>query len=205
MGGLADREVSRAGWHRLARRCRSPNFDARPDGMAIELIVVHNISLPPGRFGGEAVGQFFRNQLPPAADPFFASIAQLRVSAHFFIRRDGELVQFVSTEKRAWHAGASLWKGRSRCNDFSVGVELEGTDATTFTAQQYRCLSALTKTLVSRYPSISEVAGHADIAPGRKTDPGPKFDWSRYLAESGLPQGFRNAGVLSTAKRFSSS
>lgn len=203
MGGLADKAISHAGWHRLARRCRSPNFDARPDGMAVELIVVHNISLPPGRFGGDAVEQFFRNQLQLTAHPFFASIAALRVSAHFFVRRSGELVQFVSAEKRAWHAGASQWKGRARCNDFSVGVELEGSDATPFTTRQYQCLSALTKSLLLRYPSIAAVAGHADIAPGRKTDPGPRFDWSRYLAESGLPQGFRNAGVLSTAKRIS--
>jgi AmpD protein len=203
MGGLADNAISRAGWHRLARRCRSPNFDARPDGMAVELIVVHNISLPPGQFGGAAVERFFRNQLQPTAHPFFASIAALRVSAHFFIRRSGELVQFVSAEKRAWHAGASQWRGRARCNDFSVGVELEGTDATPFTTGQYRCLSLLTKSLVLRYPSIAAVAGHADIAPGRKTDPGPRFDWSRYLAETGLPQGFRNAHVLSIAKRVS--
>lgn len=203
MGGVADREISRAGWHRLARRCRSPNFDARPDGTAIELIVVHNISLPPGQFGGDAVEHFFRNQLAPGAHPFFASIAQLQVSAHFFIRRSGELVQFVSTQKRAWHAGASCWNGRARCNDFSIGVELEGTDATPFTARQYRCLSALTNSLLSRYPSIWAAAGHADIAPGRKTDPGPTFDWPRYLAETGLPQGFRNAGILSTEKRVS--
>jgi N-acetyl-anhydromuramoyl-L-alanine amidase len=203
MGGQADKAISRAGWHRLARRSRSPNFDARPDGMAVELIVVHNISLPPGQFFGDAVEQFFRNQLQPITHPFFASIAALRVSAHFFIRRSGELVQFVSTENRAWHAGASDWNGRTRCNDFSVGVELEGSDASPFTTGQYRCLSALTKTLVLRYPSIKAVAGHADIAPGRKTDPGPRFDWSRYLVETGLPQGFRNARVLSTAKRVS--
>lgn len=185
--------VSRAGWHRLSRRCRSPNFDARPDDISIELIVVHSISLPPGQFGGDEVERFFLNQLPPTGHPFFASIANLRVSAHFFIRRSGELVQFVSTEKRAWHAGASFWNGRARCNDFSVGIELEGNDATPFTTRQYSCLSALTHSLRLRYPSITAVAGHADIAPGRKTDPGPQFDWPRYLAEAGLPQRFRKA------------
>ncbi len=183
--------INLAGWHVRARRVASPNVDGRPGGVAIELIVIHNISLPPGQFGGRAVEQFFTNRLRADAHPYFAQIAQLRVSAHFFITRDGRLTQFASTNRRAWHAGVSHWRGRDRCNDFSVGIELEGTDVRPYTAKQYVRLARLIRALVCRYPAIRGVAGHADIAPGRKTDPGPAFDWARLAAESGLPQRFR--------------
>lgn len=166
------------GWLAGARRVESPNQDARPDGMAVELVVIHNISLPPGRFGGEGVVQLFENRLDPAEHPFYATIQGLRVSAHFLIRRDGELLQFVPCGRRAWHAGQSSWQGRERCNDFSVGIELEGTDELPFTEAQYARLDELLAELCARYP-IAGVTGHADIAPGRKTDPGPCFDWGR--------------------------
>lgn len=159
-----------------AVRLPSPNFDARPPGAAVELVVVHAISLPPDEFGGPGVEQLFTNCLNPVEHPYYAEIAGLRVSAHFFIRRDGELVQFVSTEDRAWHAGASSWCGIERCNDYSVGVELEGCDTQPFEAVQYECLRALIAAIRARYP-VEDVVGHSDIAPGRKTDPGPLFDW----------------------------
>lgn len=165
------------GWLRGVRRVASPNCDARPDGERITLIVIHAISLPPEQFGGPGVIELFTNQLDPAAHPYYATIDTLRVSAHFFIRRDGELIQFVATAARAWHAGVSNWRGRERCNDFSIGIELEGCDTIAFAAAQYRTLAALLKRLRRRYPG-AEVVGHADIAPGRKTDPGPCFDWS---------------------------
>ena len=167
-----------AGWLTAgARHCPSPNFDDRPPGVEIELIVVHNISLPPNEFGGLGVEQLFTNQLDPAEHPYYAAIAGLRVSAHFFIRRDGELIQFVAAEKRAWHAGASSWRGRKRCNDFSLGIELEGCDTQPFEAVQYERLRALVAALKARYP-VREIVGHSDIAPGRKTDPGVCFDWN---------------------------
>lgn len=161
-----------------SRRCDSPNFDVRPDGVPVGLIVIHNISLPPDQFGGPGVEQLFTNCLNPDEHPYYEQIAGLRVSAHFFIRRDGELIQFVSTENRAWHAGVSSWRGRERCNDFSVGVELEGCDTQPFEAAQYERLNELISALKARYP-IRDVVGHSDIAPGRKTDPGPCFDWGR--------------------------
>jgi AmpD protein len=162
----------------LARQVRSPNCDDRPPGAAVSLVVVHNISLPPGEFGGRDIERLFTNRLDPHAHPAYAAMADLRVSAHFLIRRDGTLVQFVACVRRAWHAGASRWNGRMRCNDFSIGVELEGTDETPYTAAQYRVLARLVKALRRRYP-IRDLAGHSDIAPGRKTDPGPAFDWTR--------------------------
>jgi AmpD protein len=171
--------IDPAGWHSSAQRIDSPNCDERPDASAISLLVVHNISLPPGEFGGPGVEQLFTNRLDPDAHPYFASIHALRVSAHFFIRRDGELIQFVSCGDRAWHAGASFWQGRERCNDFSIGVELEGTDDLPFTDVQYACLNDLIGELRAAYPSLHDIAGHSDIAPGRKSDPGPCFDWSR--------------------------
>lgn len=171
------------GWIAGARRAPSPNCDARPEGAAIELVVIHAISLPPGEFGGPGVEQLFSNRLDPGAHPYFAQIAALRVSAHFFIRRDGELVQFVPCALRAWHAGVSNWAGRERCNDFSVGIELEGDDDTPFTDAQYATLNAVLAALRAVYP-VCAVAGHADIAPGRKTDPGPHFDWSRLVASA---------------------
>lgn len=149
--------------------------------MAIDLLVIHAISLPPGRFGGPGIEQLFTNRLDPAAHPYYREIAGLRVSSHFLIRRDGSLVQFVACGRRAWHAGVSVWQGRERCNDFSIGVELEGTDEQPFEAAQYTRLVALTQALRGRYP-LTDLAGHADIAPGRKTDPGPHFDWARYRA-----------------------
>jgi len=156
----------------------SPNSDARPGGVAVELIVVHNISLPPGDFGGPGIIDLFLNRLDPAAHGYYAGIAHLRVSAHFLIRRNGDLIQFVSCAQRAWHAGASQWRGRERCNDFSVGIELEGTDEIPFEDAQYGCLARLITALRDRYP-IADVTGHSDIAPGRKTDPGAAFEWRR--------------------------
>lgn len=168
----------------------SPNFDERPPQSDITLAVVHAISLPPNQFGGIGVEQLFTNCLDPAAHPYHASLEGLRVSAHFFVRRDGSVVQFVPCEKRAWHAGLSSWRGRERCNDFSVGIELEGCDELPFEAAQYESLARLLDALVRRYP-LSDIAGHADIAPGRKTDPGPRFEWSRLRAlldELGVPR-----------------
>lgn len=170
--------ISDAGWLANARQCTSPNFDERPDGSAITLIVIHAISLPPSQFGSDDIERFFTNSLNPDAHPYFATIASIRVSAHFLIRRNGELVQFVSCLKRAWHAGVSVWKGRERCNDFSIGVELEGCDELPFADAQYRQLLALIDVLRRHYPA-SDIAGHCDIAPRRKSDPGPLFDWSR--------------------------
>jgi AmpD protein len=166
------------GWLSAARRIDSPNFDARPDGEAISLLVVHAISLPPGEFGGDAIARLFTNTLDATAHPYFAAISGQRVSAHFLIRRDGELIQFVSCCERAWHAGRSSWQGRERCNDFSIGVELEGCDEQPFESAQYERLLELIESLRTRYP-LDAVIGHADIAPGRKTDPGPCFEWRR--------------------------
>ena len=160
------------------RYIASPNCDERPAGALIELIVIHNISLPPGEFGGDAIVDLFLNRLDPAAHPYYAGVAQLRVSAHFLIRRDGEIIQFVPCTQRAWHAGVSLWRGRERCNDFSVGIEVEGADDIPFEDAQYERLTGLIAALKGRYP-IVDVAGHSDIAPGRKTDPGVAFDWFR--------------------------
>jgi AmpD protein len=156
----------------------SPNCDARPGDTPVELIVVHNISLPPRVFGGGGIVDLFLNRLQPDAHPYYAGIAHLRVSAHFLIRRGGELLQFVPCGLRAWHAGVSSWRGRERCNDFSIGIELEGADDIPFEDAQYQRLNALVAVLAERYP-IAGVTGHSDIAPGRKTDPGPVFDWKR--------------------------
>ena len=168
------------GWLSGVRHESSPNYDSRPAGANIELLVIHNISLPPGEFGGDAIIQFFANSLDTAIHPYFAKLKGVRVSAHFFIRRNGEIIQFVPCARRAWHAGVACWRGRQRCNDFSIGVELEGTDSEDFTERQYFSLARLTRRLRRVYP-IRDVAGHSDIAPERKTDPGPHFDWSRYL------------------------
>ena len=174
-------KLDATGWVSGMRRIASPNCDARPHGTAIELLVIHNISLPPGEFSGEAVAQLFTNTLNTEAHPYYAQLQGVKVSAHFLIRRNGEIVQFVPCSKRAWHAGASLWQGRSGCNDFSIGVELEGSDHVPFSDQQYIALGRLTRLLKRAYP-IRALAGHTDIAPGRKTDPGPHFDWPRYFA-----------------------
>jgi AmpD protein len=165
---------------REARQLPSPNHDERPPGAVADLLVVHYISLPPGRFRGDAVERLFTNRLERDRHPAFAPLEGLRVSAHFLIRRDGGLLQFVDTDRRAWHAGASSFAGRERCNDFSIGVELEGDAAHRFTAAQYRCLRRLVARLRARHP-LRHVAGHCDIAPGRKDDPGPYFDWARLL------------------------
>ena len=164
-----------------ARQIPSPNFDERPDGAAIELIVVHNISLPPGQFGGPGIVELFTNRLDPAEHPYYREIEGLRVSSHFLIRRDGELIQFVPCVRRAWHAGQSEWRGRGRCNDFAVGIELEGADDAPFEDVQYLQLVRLARALGRTYP-IADCVGHSDIATpaGRKTDPGPFFDWPRF-------------------------
>lgn len=159
----------------------SPNHDERPPGTEITLVVLHSISLPPGEYGGEAIERLFTNCLDPEAHPYFREICTLKVSAHFLVRRDGSVIQFVPVERRAWHAGASAWRGRSRCNDFSVGIELEGSDQAPFDDAQYAALVALIRELRNTLP-IRDIAAHSDIAPGRKTDPGTHFDWARLLA-----------------------
>jgi len=161
-----------------ARYIASPNCDARPEATPPCLIVIHNISLPPNEYGGEGIIALFTNRLDPAAHPYFETIKDLKVSSHFLIRRDGELIQFVPCSQRAWHAGASNWCGRARCNDFSIGIELEGSDFEPFTESQYAQLAQLIPALLAAYP-ILDITGHSDIAPGRKTDPGPFFDWAR--------------------------
>jgi AmpD protein len=161
-----------------AKLIASPNVDKRPDTQDISLIVIHNISLPPNQYGGDGVAQLFTNQLDPQAHPYYQEIAHLKVSSHFFIRRNGELLQFASCLDRAWHAGVSQWQGRERCNDFSIGIELEGSDFEDFEPHQYTTLQALIDALKATYP-IQAITGHSDIAPGRKTDPGPHFNWGK--------------------------
>lgn len=177
------------GWCAGVQHCPSPNFNERPAG-EISLLVIHNISLPPGQFGTGKVQPFFQNCLDHSEHPFFEEIAALRVSAHFLIERDGAVTQFVSCLARAWHAGISLFDGREGCNDFSLGVELEGTDTLAFTDAQYLALIALTRQLQCAWPAITveRICGHSDIAPGRKTDPGPCFDWARYRAGIGAEE-----------------
>jgi len=164
-----------------ARQVPSPNQDARPPGAVPELVVVHGISLPPGEYGGPWIEQLFTNRLDPAAHPYFAGLEGIRVSAHLLVRRDGELVQFVPFHRRAWHAGESSWRERPRCNDFSIGIELEGCDDDPYTTAQYRRLAVVIRALCRAYPALSpqRLAAHSEIAPGRKTDPGPAFDFSR--------------------------
>ena len=159
----------------------SPHFDDRPPGEKISLLVIHNIALPPGEYGGPYIDDLFMGRLDPEAHPYFKEIEGLRVSSHYLIRRDGTLVEYVPPEKRAWHAGESSWKGRSRCNDFSIGVELEGSDDVPFSEPQYETLISFVKGLTGRFGPL-DLAGHSDIAPGRKTDPGPWFDWERLRA-----------------------
>lgn len=171
------------GWLKDVRHCPSTHFNARPAGTEVSLLVIHNISLPPGQFGTGCVQQFFSGTLDRQAHPYFAEIAELRVSAHFLIERDGSVTQFVSCHDRAWHAGQSCFDGRENCNDFSLGIELEGTDDQPFADAQYASLIALTHALQQTFPRITRarITGHEHIAPGRKTDPGPCFDWTRYL------------------------
>jgi len=173
------------GWISGARRIASPNFDQRPPGTPVDLLVIHNISLPPGEFGGDAIIRLFTNTLDTALHPYYAQLRGLKVSAHFLVRRDGEIIQFVACGKRAWHAGVSSWHGRERCNDFSIGIELEGDDYQPFADAQYAALTRLTRLLRRAFP-VGGIAGHSDIAPGRKTDPGPHFDWQRYSRLIGI-------------------
>lgn len=174
------------------RQCASPNQDARPDGMVPRLIVVHGISLPPGEFGGPYIEQFFMNKLDWNKHPYFSGIRDLQVSAHLLVGRDGQVVQFVPFNRRAWHAGDSSFHGAACCNDYSIGIELEGADTTEYTAAQYAALARVVTALVQAYPGLDarRIAGHCDIAPGRKTDPGPAFDWLRlYDGIAGLTPG----------------
>jgi AmpD protein len=166
------------------RIVESPNCDERPPDTDITLVVLHSISLPPGEYGGDAIERLFTNRLDPAAHPYFKEICELRVSSHYLIRRDGEIVRFVPIARRAWHAGASSWRGRSRCNDFSVGIELEGAEDDVFTAAQYLQLTKLLRHLQQILP-LRDIAAHSDVAPGRKTDPGVHFDWARLLGSLG--------------------
>jgi len=174
------------GWYRFARRLDSPNFGPRPAGALVDLVVVHSISLPPGVYGGDEVQQLFTNTLDWQAHPYFQSIEGMQVSSHFYIRRGGELWQFVSCGQRAWHAGASRYRGRDNCNDDSVGIELEGLEGGGFEPAQYEALASLTAALAQQYP-VAHVAGHEHIAPGRKQDPGAGFDWSELQRSLGWP------------------
>lgn len=173
-------KIDARGWFSGVRKIASPNFDVRPPGMPICLLVIHSISLPPNEFGGDGVKQLFTNKIDPEKHPYYEQLRGLKVSSHFFIRRTGEIVQFVSCSSRAWHAGLSLWRKRVRCNDFSIGIEMEGSDFVPYTDSQYRSLSYLTRRLQRAF-RFSEIVGHCDVAPERKTDPGPYFDWTRYL------------------------
>jgi AmpD protein len=175
-----------SGWYRFAHRLDSPNFGARPEGATIDLIVVHSISLPPGVYGGNEVQQLFTNTLDWNAHPYFRQIEGMQVSAHFYVRRDGALWQFVSCDDRAWHAGPSQWRGRANCNDDSIGIELEGLEGDSFEPAQYEALAALASALGQHYP-IRHVAGHEHIAPGRKRDPGEQFDWALLQRELAWP------------------
>lgn len=176
-----------AGWYRFARRLASPNFGPRPQGAPVDLILVHSISLPPGEYGGEHVQQLFTNTLDWQAHPYFKSIEGMEVSAHFYVRRGGELWQFVSCDDRAWHAGTSSWQGRHSCNDYSVGIELEGLEGGKFEHAQYEALAGLCASIAQRYP-IAHIAGHEHVAPERKRDPGEGFDWSGLRSQLGWPR-----------------
>ena len=188
--------IDDAGWCRKARRAECSNFDARPEGAEISLLVVHNISLPPGEFGGHYIEDLFANRLDCDAHPYFAQLRGLRVSAHFLIRRDGELLQFVSTHDRAWHAGASNFNGRERCNDFTIGIDMEGNDSDDYCDAQYATLAAATAALL-RAHQITHVCGHQHISPDRKTDPGPGFDWMHFRSALAALQ---NPDQLTTSK-----
>lgn len=179
------------GWLVRARPVPSPNFNARPTEVAPELIVIHGISLPPGEYGGPYIEALFTNQLNPADHAYFSKVAHLKVSAHFLIGRDGEIVQFVSTDDRAWHAGESCWEHRLNCNDFSIGIELEGCDEERYAMPQYRALAQLIRAVRNQYPAIQHdaIVGHSDIAPTRKTDPGPAFDWLQLKQLLGAVKG----------------
>ncbi|MBK0391703.1 1,6-anhydro-N-acetylmuramyl-L-alanine amidase AmpD [Ramlibacter algicola] len=169
------------GWYRFARRLDSPNFGPRPADAVVDLVLLHSISLPPGQYGGDEVQRLFTNTLDWGAHPYFRTIEGMQVSSHFYVRRGGELWQFVSCDDRAWHAGASHWRGRDNCNDFSVGIELEGLEGGAFEDAQYEAVTDLCAALAQRY-AIRHVAGHEHVAPGRKQDPGAGFDWPRLRA-----------------------
>lgn len=188
--------IDAAGLLDTAKFVASPNCDERPADTEISLLVIHNISLPPDEFGGSGVIELFTNQIDLQAHPYYQTLQGLKVSTHFFIRRNGALIQFVPCSQRAWHAGVSNWQGRERCNDFSIGIELEGSDTTPFTDAQYVVLISLTQCLCERYP-IQDIAGHSDIAPRRKTDPGPWFDWQHYATDANRGDLFRAAGHVS--------
>ena len=179
----------RDGWYQFAGQMRSPNFGPRPIGVRVDLIVIHAISLPPGQFGGDDVQHLFTNTLDWNAHPYFKSIEGMQVSAHFFIRRNGDLCQFVSCNERAWHAGASRYRGRDNCNDNSIGIELEGIDGGVFEDTQYETLASVCAALLQNYP-IAHLAGHEHVAPGRKNDPGPGFDWHQFQQSVGLSSRF---------------
>jgi N-acetyl-anhydromuramoyl-L-alanine amidase len=178
--------ISPEGLAEGVRYIASPNCDERPAGAEISLLVLHSISLPPGEYGGDGIQRLFTNLLDPQAHPYFREIISLQVSAHFLLRRDGELLQFVPVHRRAWHAGASSWRGRERCNDFSIGIELEGTDEAPFEDRQYERLASLVRSLRLAL-RLRDIAAHSDIAPGRKTDPGARFDWARLLSALSAP------------------
>jgi AmpD protein len=180
---------SEPGWLAAARRIPSPNFGARPPQTAIDLALIHSISLPPGVYGGDEIERLFTNTLDWDAHPYFQQIRGLEVSSHFVIRRDGELLQFVSCDERAWHAGRSSFRGRAECNDYAIGIELEGLEGETFEAPQYDTLARLLRDLRDAYP-LQAVAGHEHVAPGRKLDPGPGFDWRRLAQSLHWPEGF---------------
>jgi AmpD protein len=211
MGAPAIAAIGADGWCEGALRYDSPNFDARPAGVEVDLLVIHNISLPAGRFGGPHIADLFTNRVDFAADPSFAHLRGLAVSAHFLVRRDGRVLQFVSCNARAWHAGVSSFGAREQCNDFSVGIEVEGSDFVAFSPAQYESLAALTLALAARYP-LAAVQGHEHVAPGRKTDPGPFFDWEMFAAKlaaaaqelpqnsAGLVPAHRLIGVVSALK-----
>ena len=178
------------GWLRRARQVRSPNFGPRPDGTVVDLVVLHSISLPPAHYGGDGIERLFTNRLDWGAHPYYETIRGIEVSAHFLVRRDGELVQFVSCDDRAWHAGRSSWRGREGCNDFSIGIELEGLEGDAFDDRQYPVLAALVDSVAARHPVV-DVVGHEHVAAGRKSDPGTGFDWRRL-----------RRGVRASALRF---
>ena len=180
---MSDKYIfQRDGWIEGISHCSSPNKNNRPDNSVVDLLIIHNISLPPGEFGGGYIDQLFTNQLSPTAHSTFKDIAELKVSCHFLIDRFGAVTQYVSVNDRAWHAGVSSWAGKTNCNDNSVGIELEGSDFTHFTDDQYRVLAQLAKSIIHFFPSIKNrnIVGHSDVAAGRKTDPGPYFDWQRF-------------------------
>ena len=183
----------RLGWWSGAGRRASPNFGPRPAGLPVELVVLHSISLPPGVYGGDAIERLFSNTLDGAAHPYFAQVCGLAVSAHFLVRRDGQVLQFVSCDQRAWHAGSSRWQGRDNCNDWSIGIELEGLEGERFDAPQYAALVGVLRAVARRYP-VREVVGHEHVAPGRKRDPGSGFDWARLPKMPGFPVGLAVVG-----------